>query len=257
MMATLRDGVKRVRHRAQAPRCSATRSTRRPSRRLATTVAVSTAAGVAACAVLSGCSSSPAPTPELSAVPNSPGAGPGYQDSRITLPETVDLSFHHPQLTGRTEHEVLFTVQQALRAQLHAEYSTNTDPLLAVYWSGSALAAAHDEIAVWLKKGEQPVGVLVITNTAYTEPNSAGVAGVTYCASWSDVVAGKADTHVVGGAVQPTGSPGTYTALTLTRAAGHRWQIMTLTATADSPRCTSSSSDTSDTSSSSDSSSSD
>lgn len=206
-------------------------------------LAAGTAVGVTACALLGGCSSSPAPTPELTAVPGTAGAGPAYEDSRITLPETVDLSFHHPQVTGRTEHEVLFTVQQALRAQLHAEYSTNTDPLLAVYWSGSALAAAHDEIAVWLTKGEQPVGVLVITDTAYTAPNSAGVAGVTYCASWSDVVAGKANTHVIGGAVQPTGSPGTYTTLTLTRAAGHRWQIMTLTATADSPRCTSTSND--------------
>jgi hypothetical protein len=217
--------------------------------------AITTIAGAAACGLLAGCSSAPAPTPELSGFAALPGnglgnvlggglgkgsgngPGPGYEDTRITLPETVDLSFHHPQRTDRTEHEVLFTVQQALRAQLHAEYSSYTDPLLSVYWSGAALSSAQSEIATWLKKGEQPVGVLVITDTAYTAPTSAGVAAVTYCAGWSDVVTGKADTHVVGGAVQASGTPGTYTALTLSRAGGHRWQVTTLTASADSSHC--------------------
>jgi hypothetical protein len=215
--------------------------------------AIASIAGAAACGLLAGCSSAPAPTPELNGFAANPGGGlgkgsgsgpdggpgPGYEDTRITLPETVDLSFHHPQRTDRTEHEVLFTVQQALRAQLHAEYSSYTDPLLSVYWSGAALSSAQSEITTWLKKGEQPVGVLVITDTAYTAPTTAGVAAVTYCAGWSDVVTGQADTHVVGGAVQASGTPGTYTALTLSRADGHRWQVTTLTATANSSHCSS------------------
>lgn len=205
--------------------------------------ALAAGAAAAACALLGGCSSATAQGPDLSGIGANDGAGPGYQDTRITLPETVDLSFPRLQKTDRIEHEVLFTVQQALRAQLHAEYTANTatDPLLAVYWSGSALASAQGEIAAWTKKGEQPVGMLVITDPAYTPPNPAGVAAVSYCASWADAptVAAKASTPVVADPVQPTATAtGTYTTLSLTRAGGHRWQVMTLDTPAGSARCT-------------------
>jgi hypothetical protein len=201
-----------------------------------------TAAAAAAGALLGGCASAPAPAPELTGLAGNAGVGPGYHDTRITLPETVSLSFHHPQQTGRTEHEVLFTVQQALRSQLYAEYSGSgpgNTPLLATYWSGSALTAAQNEIAGWQKKHEQPVGVLVITDTSYTAPNASGTAQVSYCANWADVLAGNADTHVVGNAVQPSGTQGTYTTLTLTRTGthGHHWQVQNLAATANSAHC--------------------
>ena len=235
--------MSRVRYRAGTPKPPAdplatpqTEPRAQARTRTLTLVTGAAAAGVAACALLAACSSAPAQAPELSGVGNA-GAGPGYQDTRITLPETVDLSFHHPQTTDRIEHEVLFTVQQALRAQLHAEYGTDNDPLLAVYWSGPALASARNAISGWIKKGEQPVGVLVVTSTDYTAPNTAGVAGVSYCASWADVVTGKSDTHVVGSAVQPNGTAGTYTTLSLTRADGHRWRVMSLNATAGSAHC--------------------
>jgi hypothetical protein len=217
------------------------------TRPLSTTLAAGAAAGAAACALLGGCTSTAAQAPDLSGIGANDGAGPGYQDTRITLPETVDLSFPRVPKTDRIEHEVLFTVQQALRAQLHAEYTaaTPTDPLLAVYWSGSALASAQGEIAAWTKKGEQPVGMLVITNPAYTAPNPSGVAAVSYCASWADAptatvtATAEASAPVVAEPVQATAAPtGTFTTLSLTRTGGHRWQIMTLDAAAGSARCT-------------------
>jgi hypothetical protein len=213
------------------------------TRPLSTTLAAGAAAGAAACALLGGCSSTGAQAPDLSGIGANDGAGPGYQDTRITLPETVDLSFPRMQKTDRTEHEVLFTVQQALRAQLHAEYTANTatDPLLAMYWSGSALASAQGEIAAWTKKGEQPVGMLVITNPAYTAPNPSGVAAVSYCASWADAptVTATASAPVVADPVQPTAAAtGTFTTLSLTRTGGHRWQVMTLDSAAGSAHCT-------------------
>jgi hypothetical protein len=191
------------------------------------------------------------------------GTGPGYHDSRITLPETINLSFSHPQQTDRTEHEVLSTVQQALRAQLHSENNpsgSTPDPLLSMYWTPPALTAAQSELATWLKKGKQAVGVLVITDTAYTAPGTSGKSVVTYCANWSDKLADKANARATRGAVQPSSTPqssgtgtstntststrasvisraGSYTTLTLVRADKHHWQVQGLVASPDSPNC--------------------
>ena len=85
------------------------------------------------------CTSAPQPTPELS-----PTAAAAVLDQRITLPTTMGLAFNHPKPGDRVEHQVLYTVQQSVRAQLHAEYgSGQSDPLLSAYWSGDALGAVR------------------------------------------------------------------------------------------------------------------
>lgn len=177
------------------------------------------------------------------------GTGPGYHDSRITLPDTISLSFSRPESTDRTEHEVLSTVQQALRAQLQSENNqggSSANPLLAMYWTTPALTAAQHEMATWLKKGKHPVGVLVITDTAYTPPDASGKSIVTYCANWSHTYADKANARETHGATPPastpsaaptTSGPGSYTTLTLAQADKHHWQVQNLAASAKSPNC--------------------
>lgn len=176
------------------------------------------------------------------------GTGPGYHDSRITLPGTVSLSFPRVKSTDRTEHEVLSTVQQALRAQLHSAYTAGTaanssaDPLLSLYWSAPALAAAQNEMTAWVKKGRQPVGVLVITGTAYTAPDATGKSVVDYCANWSGQAAEKSGTHATRGttaAVPVVSTLGTYNTLALMRVDKHHWQVQTLAASKNSANCSS------------------
>jgi len=179
------------------------------------------------------CSSAPQPTPELS-----PTAAAALLDQRITLPTTMGLHLDHPKPGNRVEHQVLYTVQQAVRAQLHAEYGPGTsDPLLSAYWSGDALTVVRGDVASWSSKGEQPVGVLVVSNMTYTPPDAAGTAAVSYCANWRNVLRGNATTHVVGSAVQKAGTPGTYTTLTLVRAANGRWKVSGMTEAAHSSQC--------------------
>ncbi|MBS2964322.1 hypothetical protein KGA66_14775 [Actinocrinis puniceicyclus] len=181
---------------------------------------------------VAGCNSAPRPTPDIS-----PTAVAAPVDERITLPTTMGLAFKHPRPTNRIEHQVLYTVQQSVRAQLHAEYGAGSkDPLLGVYWSGSALSTVRHEVTGWSARHQQPVGVLVVSNTVYTPPDATGKATVSFCASWRNVMRGDAKTHVVGPAVQKAGTPGTYTALTLTRAASH-WQVSNVTEAAHSPKC--------------------
>ena len=182
-----------------------------------------------------GCAAAPRPTPEIS--PTSVSASAPL-DERITLPTTVGLAFNHPRPTTRTEHQILYTVQQSVRAQLHAEYGPGpTDPLLPVYWSGSALTAVKHDVATWTGKHEQPVGVLVVSNTAYTAPTSAAKATVSYCANWRHVVRGNATTHVVGPSVQKPGTAGTYTTLTLSKDTNGRWQVSDMKQAEHSPKC--------------------
>jgi hypothetical protein len=119
---------------------------------------------------LAACSSAPSPTPDIS--PN-PAVAP--HDERITLPETMGLALRHPAPADRTEHQILYTVQQSIRSQLHAEYGPGAnDPLLTAYWSGDGLAAVRREVAAWTKRGEQPVGVLVVSNVSYSAPGADG-----------------------------------------------------------------------------------
>lgn len=180
-----------------------------------------------------GCASEPRPTPDLT-----PTAASVALDERITLPTTMGLAFVHPLPANRVEHQILYTVQQSVRAQLHAEYGSGaSDPLLPVYWSGGALATIKSDVATWANKHEQPVGVLLVSNTRYTPPNAAGKATVSYCASWRHVVRGNARTHVVGSVVQKPGTPGTYTTLGLTRDARGRWQVSDIRQAEHSPKC--------------------
>jgi hypothetical protein len=179
------------------------------------------------------CTSAPQPTPELS-----PTAAAAVLDQRITLPTTMGLAFKHPKPGDRVEHQVLYTVQQSVRAQLHAEYGPGaSDPLLSAYWSGDALSAARTNVSSWAKHGEQPVGVLVVSTMTYVPPGSTGTAVVSYCVSWQNVMRGNATTHVVGSAVQKAGTPGTYTTLTLTRAANGHWKVSHMAEAAHSSKC--------------------
>jgi len=200
-------------------------------RKAAVTVMMLAPLGAAA-----GCASAPQPTPELS-----PTAAAALLDQRITLPTTMGLAFNHPKPGNRTEHQILYTVQQAVRAQLHAEYGPGTaDPLLSSYWSGDALTAVRADVSDWSKKGEQPVGVLVVSTMTYTPPDGSGRATVSYCASWENVLRGNATTHVVGSAVQKAGTPGTYTTLALARIGKGRWQVSNMVEAAHSEKCTAS-----------------
>jgi hypothetical protein len=180
-----------------------------------------------------GCSSAPQPTPEIT-----PTAAAALLDERIALPTTMGLAFTHPRPGSRIEHQVLYTVQQAVRAQLHAEYGLGAyDPLLSDYWSGGALTAVRSDAASWVQRNEQPVGVLVVGNTTYTPPDAAGDAPVTYCANWVNVLRGNAVTHVVGSAVQKAGTAGTSTTLTLSRGVTGRWRVSDLIEAAHSAEC--------------------
>lgn len=179
------------------------------------------------------CTSAPRPTPEIS-----PAAVTAPIDERITLPTTMGLAFKHPRPTDKVEHQVLYTVQQSVRAQLHAEYGTGSnDPLLRIYWSGPGLTAIRHDVSTWSARHQQPVGVLVVSNTSYTPPNAAGKATVSFCTSWRHVMRGDAKTHVVGPPVQKPNTPGTYTVLTLARAADGHWQVSNMIEAAHSPKC--------------------
>lgn len=182
---------------------------------------------------VAGCSSAPQPTPEIS-----PPVAAMPLDERITLPPTMGLAFHHKLPGNRVEHQILYTVQQSIRAQLHADYGSGpADPLLPIYWSGSALATIRSHVTGWVSKHEQPVGVLVVSTTTYTPPDNSGTATVSYCANWRNVLRGNATTHVVGSAVQKPGTPGTFTTLTLTRGPNDRWQVSGIKEAEHSPKC--------------------
>jgi hypothetical protein len=182
---------------------------------------------------VAGCSSAPRPTPDIS-----PPVAAVPLDERITLPPTMGLAFHHGPPGSRVEHQILYTVQQSIRAEFHAEYGSGpADPLLPVYWSGNALAMMRNDVAGWVSKHEQPVGVLVVSNTTYAPPNAAGAATVSYCANWWNVLRGDATTHLVGSAVQKPGTPGTFTTLTLSRGPNYRWQVSGIEEAERSPKC--------------------
>lgn len=184
------------------------------------------------------CSSAPSPTPDISL-----NAANAPRDERITLPETVGLALKHPAPKDRTEHQVLYTVQQSVRSLLHAEYGPGiSDPLLSAYWTGAALTSVRHDVTTWAKLNEQPVGVLVVGAMTYRAPGADGKATVSYCANWQNVDRGNATTHVVGAAVQQPGAAGTYTTLTLAKGAaepgfGGHWKVTGLVETPNSPRC--------------------
>ncbi|HZU58980.1 MAG TPA: hypothetical protein VFA06_24070 [Actinocrinis sp.] len=168
----------------------------------------------------------------------SPTAVAAPLDERITLPTTMGLAFKHPRPTNKIEHQVLYTVQQSVRAQLHAEYGSGAnDPLLSAYWSGAALTAIRHDVSAWSGKHQQPVGVLVVSNMTYSPPNAAGKATVSFCTNWRHVMRGDAKTHVVGPAVQRPNTPGTFTTLTLTRSSDGRWKVSDMTEAGRSPKC--------------------
>jgi hypothetical protein len=191
-----------------------------------------------ALAAAAGCSSSPATPPPIPPTTAGATAAAVHLDARITLPVTVGLAFHHPLLANRAEHEVLFTVQQAMRAMVQAEYTPDgRDPELAQYWQGVGLSEASAQIKPWVAHKQQPVGVIVLSDTQYTAPAHDGPARVSFCADWSDVVRGDSRTHVVGAAVQPKSAHPTYEELGLRRAVDGRWRVVSLSVAPDSPRC--------------------
>ncbi len=158
-------------------------------------------------------------------------------DERITLPTTMGLTFNRPRPGSRVEHQILYTVQQSVRAELHAENgSGSSDPLLPIYWSGSALAAIRSDVASRVSRHEQRVGTLVVSDMTYTPP-AAGKATVSYCSTWRNEVRGNASKHIGGSAAQGPGAAGTFTTLTLTRGMRGRWQVSGIKQTEHSPRC--------------------
>jgi len=197
--------------------------------------AVVLAAGAVA-ALAAGCASAPADPPQIP--PATPAAVAEHQDDRITLPVTVGVAFHHPNLANRTEHAVLFTVQQAMRSMVQAEYSNNgQDTELAEYWSGGGLTAVRTQIRQWTSHQQQPVGMIVLENTTYAAASGSRPASVGFCADWSHVVRGESRTHVVGAAVQSKGARPTYEQLGVARGADQHWRVDSLSLSANSSKC--------------------
>jgi len=195
--------------------------------------AVVLAAGAVA-ALAAGCASAPADPPQIP--PATPAAA--HQDARITLPVTVGVAFHHPTLSDRTEHAVLFTVQQAMRTMVQAEYSNNgQDAQLSQYWSGAGLTEADAQIKQWTSRQQQPVGIIVLENTMYTPATGGRPAQVSLCADWSNVVRGESRTHVVGAAVQSKGTKPTYEQFGVARGSDKRWRVDSLSLTPNSAKC--------------------
>ena len=200
--------------------------------------AVVLAAGVLVAAVstlAAGCASTPADPPQI---PPAAPAAEQHQDVRITLPVTVDVAFHHPTLANRTEYAVLFTVQQAMRSMVQAEYSSNgQDTELAEYWSGGGLTAVQSQIKDWISHQQQPVGTIVLDDTRYTPASGTRPASVSFCADWSHVVRGESRTHVVGSAVQSKGARPEYERLGVTRGTDRHWRVSSLSVKANSSKC--------------------
>jgi hypothetical protein len=190
------------------------------------------AAGVLA-ATVAGCAKTPADPPLIEP---STTAAAAHQDSRITLPVTVDVAFHHPNLANRTEFAVLFTVQQAMRSMVQAEYSGGGTEL-AQYWSGAGLSAVQTQIRQWTSHQQQPVGMIVLDNTTYTPASGNQPAKVGFCADWSHVVRGESRTHVVGTAVQSKGIRAAYEELGVARGADQHWRVESLSLTPNSAKC--------------------
>jgi hypothetical protein len=185
-----------------------------------------------------GCAAEPADPPQISAPAT---AASVHQDARITLPVTVGIAFHHPDLSAtsdRTEYAVLFTVQQAMRTMVQAEYSDGVrDAALAQYWSGAGRGAVDAQITQWISDRQQPVGMIVLEGTRYVRAAGGRTATVSFCADWSDVVRGETRTHVVGAQVQAKGARATYERLGLSRAADRHWRVDALALTPNSPAC--------------------
>jgi hypothetical protein len=192
------------------------------------------AAGVLA-VTAAGCASTPADPPQIEPTTTTAAA---HQDSRITLPVTVDVAFHHPGLKNHTEFAVLFTVQQAMRSMVQAEYAgVGQEGTLAQYWSGAGLSAVQTQIKQWTSHQQQPVGMIVLDNTTYTPASGNQPAKVGFCADWSHVVRGEARTHVVGATVQSKGIRAAYEELGVARGADRHWRVESLSLTPNSTKC--------------------
>ena len=195
------------------------------------------AAGVTTLAVgalTGGCASAPADPPQIPPA----AAAAEHQDERITLPVTVGVAFHHPNLANRAEYAVLFTVQQAMRSMVQAEYSASgQDAELAEYWSGAGLTGVQAQIGQWTSHQQQPVGVIVLENTTYTPASGTRPATVSFCADWSHVVRGESRTHVVGAAVQSKGIRPAYEQLGVGRGKDKHWRVESLSVQPNSSKC--------------------
>jgi hypothetical protein len=192
------------------------------------------AAGAAVAALSAACAQAPADPPLIQPTT----ATASRQDQRITLPVTVAVAFHHPVLADRTEYAVLFTVQQAMRSMVQAEYTgSGQSTELANYWTGSGLTAVTTQIKQWTGHQQQPVGTIVLENTQYTPAKGGHSAKVGFCADWSHVVRGESRTHVVGATVQAKSVHSTYEQLGVARQSDRRWKVDSLTLTPNAPQC--------------------
>jgi hypothetical protein len=166
-------------------------------------------------------------------------AAVGNSPVQVPLPMTVSVSFAYPKNITPTQHMLLATAEQALRAQLHAIYDANPDdPMLKRYWSGRAYDEIRGQVNQWVITGHVPFGVVVVTRTTATPgvgPVSASK--VSYCVSLTRVVRGVTRTHVVGAPVEPPGTPGTRETLTVTRPAHHHWTASDIHDVVESKAC--------------------
>jgi hypothetical protein len=191
------------------------------------------AAGAVA-ALSAACAQAPADPPLIQPTT----ATASHQDQRITLPVTVAVAFHHPVLADRTEYAVLFTVQQAMRSMVQAEYTgSGKSTELADYWTGPGLTEVSTQIKQWTGHQQQPVGTIVLETTQYTPAKGGRSAKVDFCADWSHVVRGESRTHVVGAAVQAKSVRSTYEQLGVARQSDRRWKVDSLTLTPNAPQC--------------------
>lgn len=188
----------------------------------------------AVAALTAACAKSPPDPPQIQ--PTAVTAQ--HQDQRITLPVTVAVAFHHPVLANRTEYAVLFTVQQAMRSMVQAEYAgTGPDPQLGQYWTGTGLTTVSTQIRQWTGRQQQPVGTIVLENTQYSPIKAGYSAKVSFCADWSHVVHGDSRTHVVGASVQAKGTHGAFEQLGVARQTDRRWRVDSLMIMPNAPQC--------------------
>jgi hypothetical protein len=205
------------------------------------------AASVGLLAAATSCSSSPPQGPP----PLLPSTGtthestvtppqPGF-DARglVKLPSTIELTFFYPTYMSATEHTVMFTIQEGLKAQLAAIYAGRvTDPPLLRYWTGHGLDSAAAGVRSWITEGYEPVGQMIIDRVTeqYLTVNSAEVS---FCVDTRYVDRAKKSTHVIGPPLQGKDDPGQWQTLLLKPLASpdQGWVIVRFNAVQRAPQC--------------------
>jgi hypothetical protein len=104
------------------------------------------------------------------------------------------------------------------------------------FWSGRAYGEIRGQIEQWVRMGQVPVGVVVVTR-AQVDVDAVPTSRVSYCVSLTHVLRGVTRTHMVGSPVQPPGTPGTRETLTVRRERRGTWQAVDIVDIAESADC--------------------